>query len=225
MCWNSPDELYNDGGAFKITCRDHQGVIVTLIADNYFGYCKKEVKTQLSYAANLLGLAEEEHAGGALAFPAFDLGEIFQLSHHRQIVDHQFDKVAERFGDRFDLQPEGYGIDKLYPDIVYVPENVHIDLHKQRVSWIRNGQEHEIRLQPGGLCTAVWLQGRDGEAVRRTTMAVGRNQCGGHPLSQTVYPFPGEANRRVFQVPGRTRCRPAPFWFGSSPTTSAWLKM
>jgi len=149
MCWESPDEPYNDGGAFKITCRDHQGVIVTLIADNYFGYCKKEVKTQLSYAANLLGLAEEEHAGGALAFPAFDLGEIFQLSHHRQIVDHQFDKVTERFGDRFHLQPEGYGIDQLYPDIVYVPENVHIDLHRQRVSWIRNGQEHELRLQPG----------------------------------------------------------------------------
>ncbi|MCA9217153.1 MAG: hypothetical protein KDB27_28990, partial [Planctomycetales bacterium] len=51
MCWEREDELYNEGGAFKATCRDHRGIIVTLIADNYFGYCKKEVKTQLSYAA------------------------------------------------------------------------------------------------------------------------------------------------------------------------------
>jgi phosphoenolpyruvate carboxykinase (diphosphate) len=53
--------------------------MVTLIADNYFGYCKKEVKTQISYAANLSANAEEEHAGGALVFPSFDLGEDFQL--------------------------------------------------------------------------------------------------------------------------------------------------
>ena len=56
--------------------------MVTLIADNYFGYCKKEVKTQISYAANLYGLCEEEHAGGALAFPSYDLGEDFSLSEY-----------------------------------------------------------------------------------------------------------------------------------------------
>ena len=39
-----------------------------VLADNYFGYCKKEVKTQIGYSANLFGMAEEEHAGGALAF-------------------------------------------------------------------------------------------------------------------------------------------------------------
>ena len=63
------DELYNDGSAFKVACRDARGVMVTLIADNYFGYCKKEVKTQISFAANLFGLCEEEHAGGAHRVP------------------------------------------------------------------------------------------------------------------------------------------------------------
>ncbi len=48
-----------------------------MIADNYFGYCKKEVKTQISYSANLYGLAEEEHAGGAIAFASYDLGVRF----------------------------------------------------------------------------------------------------------------------------------------------------
>ena len=46
MCWESESELYNDGSAFKLTCRDKSGIIFTLIADNYYGYCKKEVKTQ-----------------------------------------------------------------------------------------------------------------------------------------------------------------------------------
>ena len=69
MCWSDENELYNNGNAFKITCRDASGVIVTLISDNYYGYCKKEVKTQIGFAANLYGLAEEEHAGGALALP------------------------------------------------------------------------------------------------------------------------------------------------------------
>jgi hypothetical protein len=64
MCWRDERELYNDGVAFKLTARDERGVIVTIIADNYFGYCKKEVKTQISFSANLYGLCEEEHAGG-----------------------------------------------------------------------------------------------------------------------------------------------------------------
>jgi len=34
MCWKTEDEKYNDGQAFKLTCRDEEGVIVTLIADN-----------------------------------------------------------------------------------------------------------------------------------------------------------------------------------------------
>lgn len=70
MCWKDEAELYNHGGAFKLTCRTAEGVIITIIADNYFGYCKKEVKTQISYAANLFGNVEEEHAGERLHFQA-----------------------------------------------------------------------------------------------------------------------------------------------------------
>jgi len=50
MCWKTPDERYNEGQAFKLTARDASGVMVTILADNYFGYCKKEVKTQISFA-------------------------------------------------------------------------------------------------------------------------------------------------------------------------------
>src|SRR6185369_5033805 len=77
MCWSDPNEIYNNGSAFKLTCRTSAGVIVTLIADNYYGYCKKEVKTQISFAANLLGNVEEEHSGGAIAFASYNLGDDF----------------------------------------------------------------------------------------------------------------------------------------------------
>ncbi|MDI1319631.1 MAG: hypothetical protein PSW75_05475, partial [bacterium] len=88
MCWKSADEPYNDGAPFKLTARSAAGVVLTLISDNYFGYCKKEVKTQISFAANLLGRAEEEHAGGAIVFPSYDLGEDFQLNSNLPDVDH-----------------------------------------------------------------------------------------------------------------------------------------
>ena len=94
MCWKSEDEIYNGGNAFKLTCRDEHGVIITIIADNYYGYCKKEVKTQISYAANLFGNAEEEHAGGALVFPSYDLGEEFSGEKHVRQLEHNFDEAA-----------------------------------------------------------------------------------------------------------------------------------
>lgn len=77
MCWSDPAERYNDGKAFKVCARDERGVMVTVIADNYFGYCKKEVKTQISMSANLFGGAEEEHSGGAMVFPSWNEGEDF----------------------------------------------------------------------------------------------------------------------------------------------------
>jgi hypothetical protein len=166
MCWSSPDELYNDGGAFKITCRDKRGIVVTIIADNYYGYCKKEVKTQLSYAANLFGNAEEEHAGGAIAFPSFDLGESFSLSDYSSPVDHKFTGLTSRYGEIFDLQPAGYGIDKSYPDIYYVPEDVRIDLHHQTVSWSKGCEPQSIPLQPG--ITYILPSGYKVEMVKPT---------------------------------------------------------
>ncbi len=148
MCWKKEDELYNGGNAFKLTCRDESGVIVTVIADNYFGYCKKEVKTQLSYAANLFGLAEEEHAGGALVFQSYDLGEEFSGDAHVRRLGHRFEEVATLFADALEVKPEGYAVDKKFPEILYVPHDANFDLHTQKVSWQNATGEHSIKLSP-----------------------------------------------------------------------------
>ena len=146
MCWEDPAEKYNDGQAFKITCRNQEGVIVTLIADNYYGYCKKEVKTQISYAANLLGNVEEEHAGGTLAFVSHNLGEEFQWN-SRRYNGRDFGDIQRDYAEFVDIRPEGYGIDRVHPRLVYVPENALASLFDRTIRWTRDDQEFSIPLE------------------------------------------------------------------------------
>lgn len=148
MCWKEDDELYNDGSAFKITARNEQGVAITIIADNYFGYCKKEVKTLISYSANLYGLAEEEHAGGALAFRSYNLGEKFYLDERLPSNDMSFAEMLYKFGGIMDLKHEGYAVDKTFDSIIYVPEDALFDLVNQNVSWKVKGVDKSIKLLP-----------------------------------------------------------------------------
>ncbi|HWA74445.1 MAG TPA: hypothetical protein VG937_19000 [Polyangiaceae bacterium] len=147
MCWADPTELYNNGGAFKITARSMDGVMVTILADNYFGYCKKEVKTQISFSANLFGLAEEEHAGGALAFATQSLGDHFVADRFAQ-SGHRFAEVLELLGDSVTLHPTGYATDKTYPEIHYLPEDMDIDLKRQDIKWTSRGEEQHLKLLP-----------------------------------------------------------------------------
>ena len=149
MCWKKEDELYNGGSAFKLTARNEKGVMVTIIADNYFGYCKKEVKTQISYAANLVGLCEEEHAGGALVFPSYDLGEEYSGQLHAPKLEYSFDAMIALHGDLMDVKPEGYAVDKTHPEVIYVPETANFDLRALRITWEREGQKRSLKLLAG----------------------------------------------------------------------------
>ena len=150
MCWQNEDELYNEGGAFKITCRDDRGVVVTLIADNYYGYSKKEIKTQISYSANLYGLVEEEHSGGAIAFPRGNMGEtVFGTPFTAKFKqNYSFEDVKHLLHDKIDVFPENYAIDKKYQNIIYIPEHADIDIEKNSVSWKHNGELQSLKLSP-----------------------------------------------------------------------------
>jgi hypothetical protein len=137
MCWRESSERYNDGGAFKITARDASGVIVTVISDNYYGYCKKEVKTQISFSANLYGLCEEEHAGGALIFPSYDLAGDLDAERIATLFP-SMPSLADAMallGDKVRPHADGYYKDVAYPEIIYLPGCASFDLHKQRITW------------------------------------------------------------------------------------------
>ena len=146
MCWSAEDELYNGGRAFKLTCRDHRGVMVTIIADNYYGYCKKEVKTQISYAANLFGLCEEEHAGGALAFATYVLGQEFHADAAVSLNKACYADSLRVLGPLAIERPEGYAVDLRFPNICYVPEDAFFHVGRGMVAW---GGQDRIPLRAG----------------------------------------------------------------------------
>ena len=142
-----PDELYNNGGAFKIACRDERGVMVTIIADNYYGYCKKEVKTQISFSANLFGLAEEEHAGGAIAFATYVLGQDFYAARTVSLKKASFEEAMRILGPMVERKPEGYAIDRRYPDILYVPEDAEFNVREGTIRWKSGGAARQLTLR------------------------------------------------------------------------------
>ena len=190
MCWKKEDELYNGGHAFKLTCRDETGVIVTIIADNYFGYCKKEVKTQLSFASNLFGLAEEEHAGGALVFPSYDLGEEFNGDILSRRLPHSFVEMTKMFSDIMDVQPEGYAVDKKFPECLCSglgeirfaePENL-LDESAVRRTSISFRRKKPTSARPA---TKSKWKNRPATAA----MAAGRHRRRGHVLPQALHGF------------------------------------
>jgi len=149
MCWSDRDELYNNGGAFKVTCRDKRGVMVTIIADSYYGYCKKEIKTQISYASNLFGTAQEEHAGGAIAFPSYVLGEDFYADGTVPLKKATFEGAMQLLADLVDRKPENYAVDRRYPNVFYVPETAEFFVRKGYVRWQHDGEERRLTLRAG----------------------------------------------------------------------------
>lgn len=150
MCWRDESELYNDGSSFKITARDARGVVVTIIADNYFGYAKKEIKTEINFSANLFGLAEEEHSGGAIAFSRSIMADdvIGELYSNKLDGLYTFEEAMNILGDRVELMPDGYAVDKKYPNVIYIPETADIHIEKTKISWTHNGHEKTIPLSP-----------------------------------------------------------------------------
>lgn len=149
MCWTEPGDFYNGGSAFKITFRDESGVIVTILADNYFGYCKKEIKTQISFAANLYGLAEEEHAGGAIAFPSYVLGEDFFAGRTVQLKPATFEEATGLLGDRVERMPQGHAVDRRFPTVLYVPESAEFSVREGAVRWESGSGKQSIPLRAG----------------------------------------------------------------------------
>jgi hypothetical protein len=149
VCWREENEAYNDGNAFKITCRDHRGVMVTIIADNYYGYCKKEVKTQISYASNLYGLCEEEHAGGAIAFPSYVLGQDFLAGRTVQMKKQTFECAMNLLGDRVEVHPERYAVDRRYSNVIYIPEDAEFHVADGIVKWQHDLATRSLTLRAG----------------------------------------------------------------------------
>ena len=170
QCFKDEAELYNNGKAFKVCARDERGVIVTVIADNYFGYCKKEVKTQIGYSANLFGCVEEEHAGGAVAYPRYNLGQEYTDIHTPEGLT--LEHVIERNPGRFEARQDGSAAVVDDPTVVLVPAGAHYSMRSQTITWTGpDGQEASIPLLVGNTYVApngyrVHAKHREGDATQ-----------------------------------------------------------
>ncbi|MEZ5401402.1 MAG: hypothetical protein R2729_17155 [Bryobacteraceae bacterium] len=151
MCWRDKSEPYNEGRAFKITCRDRRGVMVTILADNYYGYCKKEVKTQIGYAANLYGGCEEEHAGGALVFPSYVLGREFEAANTMSLPKVPYVEAERILGGLVDHRPEGYAVAREHPGVYLVPEETVFSVGEGVLKWEHKGRTESLVLRPDAI--------------------------------------------------------------------------
>ncbi len=157
MCWRAEDEIYNDGAAFKLACRDRRGVMVPILAANFYRFCQKEVKTQIGFAANLSGMCEEEHAGGALAFPAYVLGQQFHAGRTVLTKKVNFEQAMHWLGSRVELKPERHAVDRHYPGIFYVPENAEFSVLEGCVKWgFGDGRTHRLTLRADEVYVLPW---------------------------------------------------------------------
>jgi hypothetical protein len=57
--------------------------------------------------------------------------------------------VLHPLGERARHHPSGYATDALWPEIHYMPEDMEIDIHRQDITWTRDGQVQHLKLLPG----------------------------------------------------------------------------
>ena len=89
------------------------------------------MKTQISFSANLSGINEEEHSGGAFISPSYSLGDTFREDMYMKKMGMRWKEVVRTMAPLMNLKKEGYGIDKKFPHILYVPESAVFNLNKR----------------------------------------------------------------------------------------------
>jgi hypothetical protein len=145
MCWEDEGELYHDGKPFRIMARDGSGVVASIVADSYNGYGKKEIKTQMSYAANTCGMCEEEHSGGTLVFPRYDLGDEFSCADY-VADDYKFENALNCCFESLDVR-DGFAVDRHFASIIYLPESAKFSLPKLAISFENYGNWIKLPLE------------------------------------------------------------------------------
>ena len=70
------------------------------------------------------------------------------------------------YGDLMEVKSEGYGVDKRFSNICYIPENAQVELRHQRIRWDKDGIEQSIRLVPN--TTYILPSGYKVSMVRRS---------------------------------------------------------
>ena len=201
--------------------------MVTILADNYFGYCKKEVKTQIGYSANLFGLAEEEHAGGALAFATFSLGDRFVPDQVRIVsANHRFAEVL-RAARATRATCHAVGLrdrQRSIPRSTTCRRTWRSTSTGRTSRWTSDGQEQHLKLLPGRIY--IHPSGYKVRMAKHRAAPSWRlvgHGAGGRLLPQAVHRL-GRRQVGDQQEPGRRRAATGRSTCGASTRTWRWSR-
>jgi len=141
------NELYNDGKPFKITCRTLDGVMAPSWPTTIRVQQKRDKDADQLFCEPVRH-AEEEHAGGALAFPSYRPGLAVQVRPAIIEEGYTFDEALKTLG-RFGHAVRRRLCDRQeVPEHPYVPQDVQIDLPTLSVTWTKDGKPQRIKLLP-----------------------------------------------------------------------------
>jgi hypothetical protein len=176
--------------------------MVTIIADNYYGYCKKEVKTVRSASRRTCSALRRRARRRRYRLSGLRSRPGFSTRTARSAQDGDVRNVTLRLLGRPGgaTSPEGYAVDRqLCRRIFYVPENAEFNVRDGFREMAGTKANHnsllllsigETYVLPSG------YQGAAGEAARRHVVAAG-GRGGATARSATNRPRSrAEANRR-----------------------------
>jgi len=62
---------------------------------------------------------------------------------------YSFEEGMRILGDRVDIRPEGYAVDRRFPQILYVPQTAEFNVREGTISWQQNGQPRQVTIRVG----------------------------------------------------------------------------
>ena len=205
-CAGAIDELYNGGGAFKLACRDERGVMVTIIADNYYGYCKKEVKTQISFAANLSACARRSTPAARSPSPPTCWGRSFTPAAPVSLKKARFDRShATAWADRSSASRKATPWTGAIRTFFYVPEDAEFSVREGTVALAERAAAraaaHAARATRPTCCPSGFRLRMEKQSAARPGGWSARARAARCATSPA--PFPAAANRK-FRSPSPT---------------------
>ena len=98
----------------------------------------------------------------------------------------RFHDALRLLGPLAELKPEGYAVDRQYPDIFYVPEDAEFSVREGSVRWKCDEAERRLALRADDhLRPSQRISPADGEAIRRIGVEAGGRAASRHAVPQT----------------------------------------
>ena len=222
--WRNEDELYNDGRAFKLTCRDrnrrnrhtHRGQLFRLLQEG------GKDPDQL-FGESCMACARKNTRAARWSFRAMTWAKISAATCTCSPMGHTFAEVCRAIRRRMEIRPEGYAVDRKYPghhlragDGAVRPATATGYLAARG-----EGRNHQAIAGPH-VCPAIRLQGAHGETGRPTGPGGWSAPSRKGPFATSRAPSRAAANRKFPSRSPTRSCTDRCSWRISRKISTGW---